>query len=148
MSGVVEEKMKEFESGVCECMRSRVRLFGTPWAVAHQDPWSMEFPRQEYWDRWPFPTPRNKYDGEPQKLSWSRREAMTWGMTWGDNNLWKFKQVHGCEYFGSIQELLEWWCKKELPRKKKGDVQRVDAWYRYFGDGAVIVRLYIITPLI
>ena len=48
MSGVVEEKMKEFESGVCECMRSRVRLFGTPWAVAHQDPWSMEFPRQEY----------------------------------------------------------------------------------------------------
>ena len=27
---------------------SRVRLFGTPWAVAHQVPLSMGFPRQEY----------------------------------------------------------------------------------------------------
>ena len=28
---------------------SHVRLFGTPWTVAYQDPWSMGFSRQEYW---------------------------------------------------------------------------------------------------
>ena len=28
---------------------SRVRLFVTPWTVAHQVPPSMEFSRQEYW---------------------------------------------------------------------------------------------------
>ena len=36
---------------------SRVRLFVTPWTVTRQAPLSMEFSRQEYWSRWPFPTP-------------------------------------------------------------------------------------------
>ena len=34
---------------------SRVRLFATPWAVAHQTPLSLEFFRQEYWSGLPFP---------------------------------------------------------------------------------------------
>ena len=34
---------------------SRVRLFATPWTVAHQAPLSMGFFRQEYWSGWPFP---------------------------------------------------------------------------------------------
>ena len=29
----------------------------TPWAVAHQAPLSMGFPRQEYWGRLPCPPP-------------------------------------------------------------------------------------------
>ena len=29
----------------------------TPWTVAHQDPLSMEFSRQEYWSGLPFPSP-------------------------------------------------------------------------------------------
>ena len=29
----------------------------TPWTVAHQVPLSMRFPRQEYWNGLPFPTP-------------------------------------------------------------------------------------------
>ena len=33
---------------------SRVQLFATPWTVAHQ---SMGFPRQEYWNGFPFPFP-------------------------------------------------------------------------------------------
>ena len=33
---------------VCVCL-SRVRLFVTPWAVAHQSPLSMQFSRQEQW---------------------------------------------------------------------------------------------------
>ena len=36
---------------------SRVRLFATPWTVAHQAPPSMEFSRQEYWSGLPFPSP-------------------------------------------------------------------------------------------
>ena len=36
---------------------SHVRLFVTPWTVAHQAPQSMEFPRQEYWGGLPFPFP-------------------------------------------------------------------------------------------
>ena len=36
---------------------SRVRLFVTLWTVAHQDPLSMGFPRQEYWSGVPCPPP-------------------------------------------------------------------------------------------
>ena len=38
-------------------MLSCVRLFATPWAVAHQAPPSMGFFRQEYWSGLPFPSP-------------------------------------------------------------------------------------------
>ena len=38
---------------------SHVRLFATPWTVACQAPWSMEFSRQEYWSGLPFPSPGN-----------------------------------------------------------------------------------------
>ena len=31
----------------------------TPWTVAHQDPLSMGFSRQEYWSGLPFPSPEN-----------------------------------------------------------------------------------------
>ena len=36
---------------------SRVRLFATPWTVAHQASPSMGFPRQEYWSGLPSPSP-------------------------------------------------------------------------------------------
>ena len=36
---------------------SRVRLFVTPWTVAHQASPSMGFSRQEYWSGLPFPSP-------------------------------------------------------------------------------------------
>ena len=36
---------------------SRVRLFATPWAVAHQTPLFMGFSRQEYWSGLPLPSP-------------------------------------------------------------------------------------------
>ena len=34
----------------------RVRLFATPWTVAHQTSPSMGFSRQEYWSGLPFPS--------------------------------------------------------------------------------------------
>ena len=36
---------------------NRVRLFATLWTVAHQAPLFMGFSRQEYWSRFPFPSP-------------------------------------------------------------------------------------------
>ena len=36
---------------------SPVRLFATPWTVAHQAPLSMGFSRHEYWSGLPFPPP-------------------------------------------------------------------------------------------
>ena len=39
--------------------QSRIRLFVTPWTVAHQAPLSIEFSRQEYWSGLPFPPPGN-----------------------------------------------------------------------------------------
>ena len=40
---------------VCACLLSHVRLFATPWTVAHQAPLSMGFSRQEYWSGLPCP---------------------------------------------------------------------------------------------
>ena len=36
---------------------SRIRLFATPWTVAHKAPPSMGFSRQEYWSGLPFSSP-------------------------------------------------------------------------------------------
>ena len=43
-----------------ECVLSHfscVRLFVTPWTVAHQTPLFLGFSRQEYWSEWPCPPP-------------------------------------------------------------------------------------------
>ena len=44
---------------MCVSVLSYVRLFATPWTVACQAPLSMEFSRQEYWSRLPFPPPED-----------------------------------------------------------------------------------------
>ena len=51
---------------------SRVRLFVTPWTVAHQAPPSMEFSKQEYWSGLPFPSPRDHPNPgiEPRSPAW------------------------------------------------------------------------------
>ena len=43
---------------------SRVRLCATPWAVAHQDPLSLGFSRQEHWSGLPFPSPVHESESE------------------------------------------------------------------------------------
>ena len=52
---------------------SRVRLFETPWTVAHQAPQSMGFSRQESWSRLPFLTPRDFSDPEIESVSYVSR---------------------------------------------------------------------------
>ena len=41
----------------CAQSLSSIQLFVTPWTVVHQILLSMEFSRQEYWNRLSFPTP-------------------------------------------------------------------------------------------
>ena len=48
---------------------SPVRLFVTPWTVAHQAPPSMGFSRQEYWSGLPFPSPGDLPDPGIQPTS-------------------------------------------------------------------------------
>ena len=52
-------------------MLSCVRLFVTPGTVAHQDPLSRGFLRQEYWSGLPFPIPGGLPDPgiEPASLA-------------------------------------------------------------------------------
>ena len=45
------------EQGLCAQSLSCVRLFVTPWTVAHQTPLSMRFSRQECWSGLPCPPP-------------------------------------------------------------------------------------------
>ena len=45
----------QFSSHVSMRVLNHVRLFVTPWTLAHQAPLSMGFPRQEYWSGLPFP---------------------------------------------------------------------------------------------
>ena len=60
--------------GLCKLAQwkslSYVQLFMTPWIVAHQATLSMEFSRQEYWIRLPFPSPGDLPDlgTEPASL--------------------------------------------------------------------------------
>ena len=41
---------------------SCIRLFVTPWTIAHQAPPSMKFSRQEYLSGLPFPSPGDLHD--------------------------------------------------------------------------------------
>ena len=53
---------------VCQLV-SLVRLFATPWTVAHQASLSVGFSRQEYWSGLSFPSPENLPD--PGVEPWS-----------------------------------------------------------------------------
>ena len=44
-------------------------VFATPWTVTHQAPLFMEFPRQEYWNRLPWPSPGDLPDPEIEPTS-------------------------------------------------------------------------------
>ena len=55
---------------VIVCVLSHVQLFATPWTIARRAPLTMEFSRQEYQSRLPFPTPGDLPDPgiEPESL--------------------------------------------------------------------------------
>ena len=44
-------------------------IFCNPWAIAHQAPLSVRFPRQEYWSGLPFPSPADLPDPGIEPMS-------------------------------------------------------------------------------
>ena len=48
-TGGLEKQLANHRKKVKVKSLSRVRLFATPWTIAHQAPPSMGFSRQEYW---------------------------------------------------------------------------------------------------
>ena len=55
---------------VCVCLSfSHVQFFAVPCTVACQAPLSMEFSRQEYWSRLPFPSPGDLPDPRIKPVS-------------------------------------------------------------------------------
>ena len=76
---------------------SHVQLFAIPWAVAHQAPPSMEFSRQEYWSRLPFPSPGDIPDPgiEPRSPAlWA--DALLSELPGKPSGLWSFGKKMGC----------------------------------------------------
>ena len=54
---------------MCMCSVVCVRLFATPWTVAHQAPLPMGFSRQEFWSGLPCPPPGDLPDPGIKPLS-------------------------------------------------------------------------------
>ena len=48
---------------VCVLVTQLCLTLATPWTVAHWDPPSVGFSRQEYWSRLPFPSPNRTNEG-------------------------------------------------------------------------------------
>ena len=80
---------------------SRVRLFVTPWTVAHQAPPSMGFSRQEYWSGLPFPSSGDLPDPgiEPRSPA-LRADALTSEPPAEGTANFKLKYLH---------DRLPWW---------------------------------------
>ena len=47
---------------ICESVAKPCLTVATPWTIALQAPLSMQFPRQEYWSRLPFPSPEDFFN--------------------------------------------------------------------------------------
>ena len=54
---------------MCAELLGRVRLYVTPWTVAHKAPLSMGFSRQEFWSGLPCPPPADLLDSGIEALS-------------------------------------------------------------------------------
>ena len=67
--GSSENRVKDGVDGVGAQSLSRVRLFATPWTVAHQAPLSTGFSRQGCWSGLPYPPPGDLPDPKIKSTS-------------------------------------------------------------------------------
>ena len=89
---------------------SRVRLFATPWIVAHQAPRSMGFSRHEYWSGLPFPSPWTIRKVERQSIGafelWCWRRLLRVPWTARRSNQSHLKEISpGCSLEGLMLKL-------------------------------------------
>ena len=96
---------------------SRVRLFETPWTVAHQTPPSTGFSRQEYWSGVPSPSPRRQSahltKRGQQKISASGR-SQDWIHTFEKKHLIK-SQMNSIQKDSYGTSLVGLWLRLCLP---------------------------------
>ena len=64
-------------TGLTSCLLNHVWIYVTPWTVARQAPQSMGFPRQEYWNGLPSPSP-----GDQTHISCTGRQILHHWATW------------------------------------------------------------------
>ena len=86
-----------FYSSFTTFVLSHVRLFVTPWTVAHQAPLSMGFPCQESWNGLPFPTPGDLPHPEFKSeslVSPAAGRLFTNGTTWEAHSLFTVLLKH------------------------------------------------------
>ena len=91
---------------------SSVQFFETPWTIAHQDPLSMGFPRQEYWSELPRPSP-GRFDlpepgiepVSPVSLALAGRFFTSWATWKPENTNIYHKQVQDLEI---SEDLVVW----------------------------------------
>ena len=79
---------------------SRVRLFVTPWTIAHQAPPFTGFSSQEYWSGLPFPSPGDLPDpgmepGSPALQADALRSEPEWEADW-------IISCRSCEHCGFV----------------------------------------------
>ena len=93
-----------FDLLMCEC--SAAQLCPTLWTVARKAPLSMEFCRQEYWNKLPFPTPVDLPDPEIEPVSLHLLRVRRWILyhwaTWEALDLLKLNPNYSCKYYSCI----------------------------------------------
>ena len=126
---------------------SYVRLFVTPWTVAHKAPLSMGLTRQEHWSVMPFPSP-----GDPLPLSqqgsntiarnftfyrwWPHRQAMSQGKK--ELCFWVPSEFNQSYYL--IQFLKEVTKQKITKPEENGNYQKLEQ----LGEG-IRIRIWVCT---
>ena len=86
-----------------------VQLLVTPWTVAHQAPPSMEFSRQEYWSRLPFPSPGDLPDpGIEPGYPTLQADALQSEIIWNRSMLWTRLILYTCSWQMLWDYKLKW----------------------------------------
>ena len=83
ISGCSSSSLVSSSVCVCVCVLSLVQISVTPWTIAHQTPWSMEFSKQEYWSMLPLPSPGDLPDSgiKPVSPALVDRFYTSWGIS-------------------------------------------------------------------
>ena len=103
---------------------SCVQFFATLWTVAHQDPLSMGFPRQEYWYGLPFPPPGDLPDPGIELVSLASQADSLMLSHQGSPPFWSLRHIWGfnCPLYCALQPLCSCLHLSQQQESKKGDM--------------------------
>ena len=94
----------------------------TPWTVAHQAPPSVEFSRQEYWNRLPFPSPGDLPDpGTKPRSPALQADALT--QEWSNDRIIALISHASKVMLKILQARLQQYVNCELPEDQAGFIE-------------------------